>query len=219
MKLTAIFLFAACLHVTAKSYAQITLSETNVSLQKVFKKIQQQSAYDFVCTYDIFQKAGNVTVEVHDVSLQKAMEECLKGKQLTYLIINKTIVVKRAEVFFHNASTTVLSPLPPPPPPVEIHGRVVKTTGEPLQNVSVLIAGSKIGTTTDNNGYFTLTVSDNRNVVLEISSVGFETQKVKVGKQTELNIILEEAQTGLNEVVNWIWYQEQKGPHRLRCPG
>ena len=43
MKLVAIILFAACMQVSARGYSQITLSENNAPLQKVFKKIQKQS--------------------------------------------------------------------------------------------------------------------------------------------------------------------------------
>src|SRR6266550_6832959 len=48
MRLTAIFLLAACLQANAKSYGQtISLSETNTSLLKVFKQIRKQSGYEF----------------------------------------------------------------------------------------------------------------------------------------------------------------------------
>jgi len=200
MKLIAIILFAACLQVSARGYSQITLSETNVPLQKVFQEIQQQSGYDFVSTYETLQEAGNITVKVRNVSLQKALEECFKGKPLIYVIIGKTVVVRTEEKTEYNASTTI-STMALTPPPVEIHGRVVNQNGVPLQNVSVLISGTKTGTTTDKDGRFTLTVSNNKNIVLEISSVGYRTKNVNVGGQTDINIILELEVTGLSDVV------------------
>lgn len=86
-------------------------------------------------------------------------------------------------------------------PPIELHGRVVNQQGEPLQNVSVLIAGTKNGTTTNNDGRFTLNATDNKNITLEISSVGYQTKRVSVGKQTEINIILETDISALSDVV------------------
>mgnify|MGYP000993140771 CR=1 FL=1 len=47
MKLTAIFLLLACLTAGAKGFSQITLSEKNAPLQRIFKAIQKQSGYDF----------------------------------------------------------------------------------------------------------------------------------------------------------------------------
>ena len=58
MRLTAIFLLAACLQANARSYGQrITLSETNTSLLKVFKEIKKQSGYEFWYEDKLMQKA------------------------------------------------------------------------------------------------------------------------------------------------------------------
>ncbi|MEJ7682796.1 MAG: TonB-dependent receptor plug domain-containing protein [Segetibacter sp.] len=86
-------------------------------------------------------------------------------------------------------------------PPVEIRGRIVNKEGNPLQGVSVLIAGTKNGTTTNNDGRFIINVSDNKNAVLEFSNVGFQGKTVRVSNQTEINITLEETTAGLEDVV------------------
>ena len=200
MKIITVILFAACLQVSARGYSQITLSETNAPLQKVFQEIQQQSDYEFVATYETLKVGGNVTINVRDVTLQKALEECLKGKPLTYVIIGNTVVVRPEGKADYNARTAI-SPTPLAPPPVEIHGRVVNQKGEPLQNVSLLISGTKMGTTTNIDGRFTLTAPNDKDVVLEISSVGYVTKRVIVGKQTEINVTLELEVTGLSDIV------------------
>jgi TonB-linked SusC/RagA family outer membrane protein len=87
-------------------------------------------------------------------------------------------------------------------PPIEIHGQVVNQKGEPIQNASVLVAGTSIGTTTGSDGSFTLSIPSNiKNASLQISSVGFQTKTLRIGNQTEINIALEAANTGLDEVV------------------
>ncbi|MBL7735270.1 MAG: SusC/RagA family TonB-linked outer membrane protein [Chitinophagaceae bacterium] len=193
MKLTAIIILAACIQVSANGYSQITLSERNKPLEKVFQKIQRQSGYDFVSTYEALKEAGNVTVSVRNVTLQKAIEECLKGKPLTYTIVEKTVVIqpKKPDPGFGAAL----------PPPVEIRGTVTDQQGAPLENASVLIVGTNIGTSTNNEGYFRLTAPDNKNITLEISIVGFQTKKVNLGNQTEINIMLEVEASSLNEIV------------------
>ena len=95
MRLTAIIMLAACLQVSARGYSQITLSERDVPLEKVFREIQKQSGYDILCTYELLQQAGRVTVNLKNVTLGQAVEECLKGKGLSYEIQEKTIVIKR----------------------------------------------------------------------------------------------------------------------------
>ncbi|MEO5650094.1 MAG: TonB-dependent receptor [Ginsengibacter sp.] len=201
MKLMAIILFAACLQVSARGYSQITLSETNTPLQKVFQKIQAQSGYDFVSKYETLKEAGNVTVNVQNVSLQRALEQCLKDKPLSYEIIGKTVVIQLKEKDYYKVRNNTISLEPSLPPPIEIHGRVVNQKDEPLQNVSVVVSGTKTGTTTDKNGRFTLSVQNNKNIELEISSVGYQTKKVKLEGQTEINVTLKSEATGLSDVV------------------
>ena len=86
-------------------------------------------------------------------------------------------------------------------PPGEIRGRVTDKAGSPVQGASVVVSGSKNGTTTGSDGRFVLTVADVQNLVLEVSSVGFETRSINVGRQTDISISLEEASSGLNQVV------------------
>lgn len=86
-------------------------------------------------------------------------------------------------------------------PPVNITGKVTNENGEPMQGVSVLIAGTSKGTTTNSSGQYSLPVSGDKKIVLEISSVGFQTRTVNVGKQTDINVTLEKATAGLDDVV------------------
>ncbi|MEO9003585.1 MAG: SusC/RagA family TonB-linked outer membrane protein, partial [Ginsengibacter sp.] len=65
----------------------------------------------------------------------------------------------------------------------------------------VLIVGSNVGTATNNEGHFTLNAPNDKNITLEISSVGYQTKRVNVGKQTEMNIVLETDIAGLSDVV------------------
>lgn len=202
MKLLAFILLVMTVQVSARGYSQITLSETNVPLQKVFDKIQRQSGYDFVAAYEVLNDAGTVTVRVRNVSLEIALEECLKGKPLTYVIIGKTVVVQ-AKGKDHAKVNTVDDNKPAAftPPPLEIKGKVTNESGEPLQNVSVLIVGTRNGTITDSEGNFVLNASDDKNVVLEFSSVGFQTQRVSATGRSVINVILlSDAQT-IGEVI------------------
>lgn len=84
---------------------------------------------------------------------------------------------------------------------VEIKGTVVNKDGEPIQGSSVAVRGSSIGSTTNNEGAFTLSIPTADNVVLEISSVGFITKSVAVGQQRVFNITLDAVVGNLEEVV------------------
>lgn len=83
----------------------------------------------------------------------------------------------------------------------DVRGKVTDKNGKPLQNISVIVVGTKIGTTTDANGRFSLTTPSGNNIVLEVSSVGYQTQRLNVENQGEINIVMDESAAGLEEVV------------------
>jgi TonB-linked SusC/RagA family outer membrane protein len=200
MKLTIALLLFFTFQASANGYAQkITIVKTNVHLTEIFKSIEQQTSYHFFYDRVLLKNTYPIDIAVRSATLDQALLACLKGQSLTYSVVKNTVVI-RPERMMHMQMISALIEAPLPPP-VVIHGRVVNQQGEPLQNVSVLIAGTKIGTTSDRDGRFSLTAPDNKNVVLEISSVGFKTQRLKVDKQTQVNITLEEDVAGLSDVV------------------
>ncbi|MES2894313.1 MAG: TonB-dependent receptor [Bacteroidota bacterium] len=80
-----------------------------------------------------------------------------------------------------------------------VTGKVTTETGEPLSGASVIVRGSQNGTTTDQNGMFSLAVSPNATLIF--SGAGYAAQSVKVGNQTTLNIVLAAADKALDEVI------------------
>lgn len=83
-----------------------------------------------------------------------------------------------------------------------VTGKVTDSTGEGLLGVNVLVDGTVLGTITDINGEFSLTVQSAPPFTLVISYVGFESQRVEVGSgTTQINIQLEESTLLGQEVV------------------
>lgn len=200
MNLTAILLLACCLQISARGSSQgITLNVRNAPLTKVFHEIKKQTGYTFMYTETMLKESKKVSIEIKNSTLQEALTLCFASQPFTYRIINKTVVVQPKEVSVANTDNS--APLPLPPPPIEIHGRVVNQQGQPLQNVSVLIVGTNVGTATNADGRFTLTAPDDKDIVLEVSSVGYQTKRVSMGQRREMNVTLEVEVSGLNEVV------------------
>ncbi len=78
---------------------------------------------------------------------------------------------------------------------------VVKDNFGPLSNISVMVKGSNIGTTTNEDGKFSLTVKADGVVVLEVSRVGYLSQDVKVGTENYVEVLLQTATQGMDEVI------------------
>lgn len=81
---------------------------------------------------------------------------------------------------------------------VPVSGTVSDQTGLVI-GASVIEKGTTNGTMTDNDGHFTLTVS--KGAVIEISSIGYKTQEITVGAQTNFTVTMSEDNEFLDEVV------------------
>lgn len=80
-----------------------------------------------------------------------------------------------------------------------VTGIIQNADNIPVERVSVLIKGTNRGTTTNAQGRFSLQAAANETLV--ISSVGFETQEIRVGNQSSLNVTMREASNQLEGVI------------------
>ena len=82
---------------------------------------------------------------------------------------------------------------------INVKGKVIDADGsEPMIGVSVLVKGSSIGTVTDFDGNFQLTVPDK--ATLQLSYIGYKT--IEVRAVSDMNIIMESDAQQLQEVVS-----------------
>ncbi|MBY0534693.1 MAG: SusC/RagA family TonB-linked outer membrane protein [Chitinophagaceae bacterium] len=81
----------------------------------------------------------------------------------------------------------------------EVTGRVTDASGAPLPGVSVLVKGTKTGTTSDASGNFSIQVKEG--AVLVISGAGYQATEVKATPGTAMKIQLTVKKEELTEVV------------------
>jgi len=195
MKLTICFMLFACLEVNAEAVAQkITLNENKSSLEKVLKKIEYQTDYTFLYETDILEKASPVTLQVTQASVDDVLKLCFTNQPLTYKIFANTIVIREKTIQSASGKENQAIPLAN-----IVTGIVTNSKSEPLTGVSVTMKGTNIGTSTDSKGRFTINVPGTG--VLIFSYIGFISQEVNLNNRTEVNIVLREEATKLNEVV------------------
>ena len=83
---------------------------------------------------------------------------------------------------------------------ISVSGKVTEASGESLPGVSVLIKDSSMGTVTDVDGSYSLSVSSGE-VTLVFSFVGYANKEVLVGNQTTIDVVLDEQVSQLDELV------------------
>ena len=80
-----------------------------------------------------------------------------------------------------------------------VKGTVNDEAGEPVIGASVRVLGTKVGAVTDVNGKFSVEAAGNAQ--LEVTYIGYTTQRVPVQGKSNLTITLGEDNTTLNDVV------------------
>jgi TonB-dependent starch-binding outer membrane protein SusC len=82
-----------------------------------------------------------------------------------------------------------------------VKGRVVSADdGQGFPGVNIIVKGTSIGTVTDTDGYYSLSVPSNESVLV-FTSIGYRTTEIPVAGQSEINLSMDVDVTSLSEVV------------------
>lgn len=84
--------------------------------------------------------------------------------------------------------------------PGTVKGRITDAKGNPVAGASVLVKGTRTGTTADNNGFYSINVPTG-NTSIVISSIGMETMEVQASSNGYSNITMKENIASMSEVV------------------
>src|SRR5690606_17282749 len=180
MKLTAFILLLALMQVSAKSYSQgITLKKEEASVTEILKLIEQQSGYHFLFDKMDIEKASPITVDLKNVSIEEALKKSLENQPLSFKIMQRTIVLKGIHRVVKSVATFQQF----------VSGVVRDEKGLPLQGVSIKIKGTNTGTTSNVDGLYKLSISQ-ENATLLFSYIGYVTQEVPIKNQNTIDITL-----------------------------
>lgn len=182
----AMLMAGALLCLNLSIYSQsISLKMSNVSVKKAMTELQTKSGYSFVYI------AGDVdtdrTVSINASQLKDAVAQILKGQNVSYEIQGKNIVIKKGTQQATSKKKRKVS------------GTVKDVNGEPIIGATIMEEGTTNGTITDFDGNFVLEVADGAE--LDISYIGYQTQKLQAKSGKALAVTLKEDLETLDEVV------------------
>lgn len=184
-----VLLLGVCMPLFAQvsSIKQISFECKNESLSAAFRKLEQISGYKILFTYEDVQPYKQ-TVSVKNKSIRETMDALIGKHPLAYEIKGKYITVTLKKKPQTSAAKRLLK------------GHVQDKNGEPLLGVSIRLVGTNLGTVTDMNGDFSLTVSGDHSHV-ELSYIGMQSQKIKIDGKGLLNVVMRESDNLLEEFV------------------
>ncbi|MGJ1243297.1 MULTISPECIES: TonB-dependent receptor [Sphingobacterium] len=197
MKLTALFLVLATVHISAKSFGQkVTLKEKNTTLEKIFNKISAQTGYDFLYTKKSIGKSDRASIEVENVDLSQALTQLLKEKSLKFSIEDQIIVVTKSSSASQAGSTGGENLVQTN----DINGKISDRKGAPVAGATVRLKRTGQSIASNEHGIFLLKgarIGDE----LIVSYTGYETVTMPITSYESLTIILNETIQELDEVV------------------
>lgn len=170
-----LLIFMVQLSVCAKSQNKITLKFKNIELTKAIALIEAKSDYRFVYNNNFIPLQKKIDANFREAELSEVLTKLLSETGLTYKMMKDNLVV------LYRLSDNI-------PTDITVTGKITDEKGSALPGASVKLKGNSKGTSTNDAGVFTLTVTDDATLV--ISYVGYETQEIKVEGKTEINIQL-----------------------------
>lgn len=165
MKITTFLLLIGCLHANADTYGQkVSLSERNISLERVISILKKQTDYDFLYGTDLKEDVRKVNIEAKNQELSVVLNRLFGDQSFTYTISDKTVVINSKNYAVDQEQT--------------IQGKVLDENRKPLGSASIQVDGTTIATTTNPDGMFKLE-NVPLNSTLRITYVGYDTRTIK----------------------------------------
>ncbi|MCU4174198.1 SusC/RagA family TonB-linked outer membrane protein [Carboxylicivirga sp. N1Y90] len=197
MRISFILLFAVLLQVSATGLAQkVVIGESNVTYKQLFKEIRKQTGIVTVLSNDEIDLNSYVTIESAEFELENLLKEITTEIGLTYELIDNYIVITPLSVKEKIIEFVTLQQ-----EKRSITGTIKDNENSPLPFAAVRIKGTSIGTVSDVNGNYNLQFDVQENIILEVSSLGFETQEIAIDGRSVIHITLVASTSGLDEVV------------------
>ncbi|MGE0078274.1 MAG: SusC/RagA family TonB-linked outer membrane protein [Bacteroidales bacterium] len=184
MKLTTILLVITLVQVSAKGLSQsISIKGTNIPIKEVLKSIENQSLYTFF--YDIKDLPNvNISVDLSEAPINEVLNTVFKGiPEVTYKIVKSNVVITKVEI----------------QKTITVTGVVTDKDGVTLPGASVIIKGKSVGTTTNNEGKYSIEAEINDTLVFAF--LGYVLQEISVNERSLIDVVLQSDLKSIEEVV------------------
>lgn len=182
---------------------KISVQIENQDVISILNTIEKQADVKFTYRPKLITTSQKLSLNVVNEALSQVLDKVLNPLKIKYKVIGNQIILSRLASSANNIieEKEGLSPNAEAlMAELQVVGTVTDDKGVGIPGVSVFVKGTQRGTSTDQNGKFSLSVADNK-ALLVFSSVGFEAQEVIVGNRTTFNITLKTDERAMSEVV------------------
>ena len=177
---------------------KVTIELKNVNLRTALQKIERTSDVKFLYQSQLISPKEHVSLTATDERLGDLLKQILEPLHIVFEADGNQIVLTRERTGSSESTPEDYSSTGAYD--ILISGTITDEQSQPLPGVNILVKGSSVGTTSDANGAYSISVED-ENSTLVFSFIGFLTQEVAIANQTTINVIMAADVTSLQEVV------------------
>ncbi|WP_316799744.1 SusC/RagA family TonB-linked outer membrane protein [Pedobacter frigidisoli] len=191
-KIIAIILLISLMQVSAASFGQqVSIKGKNVSVEKVLWEIRKQTGYDVIVATSHFNMTKLLNVNFSSAPLKQVLDNIVSGTPYNYSVSDKSITIRETnhQVDLPLEKVSFLT----------IAGRVVDENGTPLSSAGVSVKGTKIATSTQRDGKFSISASLADSIIFTF--VGYQTRTILASAVNGKDVKLIQAAKNMNEVV------------------
>lgn len=200
MRISIFLLFVCAFQLMANhSEAQnavIKIDADVISVGELIKEIEQQTDYLVVFRNREVNTDEQIRIRNRSGEVATYLNTAFDGSDIGYMFENNYIVLSKKQVL----SEETVSSATQQQQGKRVTGVITDSFGETVIGANVIEKGTLNGAVTDIDGNFSIVVKDN-NAVLQVSYIGYLTQEVPVGNQSNINIQLVDDTQKLDEVV------------------
>lgn len=168
---------------------KVTVRVNKAEVQEVFRQIKEQVGLDFVYNKAQIATFPPVTLNMQGVTVDAVLKRVFEKSSFEYMYENSSVIVRKRTTLSQQAGGVV------------IRGVVSDQEGNTVPGVSVVLKGTTLGTASDADGKFALTLPSLDGVVLTFTCIGMKKMEIAVKDVRTLNVILEEDSEAIQEVV------------------
>lgn len=184
---------------------KINLVAEQKEVKTVLGEISKLAGIKFVYSAQRIPTRQKVSVVARDRRLGDVLDALLRPLNICYQVSGNQVVLMRkgdgatTDIAWYEEGSMDKSADPIEIPYKVITGKVTNEKGDGLPGVSVIVKGTAKGTSTNQEGVFTINAEVGE--TLQFSMVGYRSFSVVVGQENEIPVTLQAEMLNMNEVV------------------
>ncbi|QIU93656.1 SusC/RagA family TonB-linked outer membrane protein [Bacteroides faecium] len=142
----------------------VTLKLHNVSIETVLDAVKKQTGVNMLYNSQMFKGVPPVSINAKNEKWEIALKLILNPQGFDYAVKDGIVVIRKMQAEKREN---------------RIRGMVTDSNKEPIPGASIIVKGTRSGTSTNIEGEFTLDVKSDK-VTLEVSFIGMKKQTIQV---------------------------------------